>query len=112
FLAGVSGALFAFFGRYASATYMFYQVSGEGVVWAIVGGAGTLLGPIVGTSLFIVIRELVSTHWEHHSLIVGVMAILVVIFAPGGMVARGGVPLGRCLGPHGRPAEYELRTEP
>jgi len=86
FLAGVSGALFAFFGRYASASYMFYHVSGEAVVWAIVGGAGTLFGPIVGTSLFIVIRELVSTHWEHHALIVGVMAILVVILAPKGLV--------------------------
>jgi branched-chain amino acid transport system permease protein len=86
FLAGVSGALFAFFGRYASASYMFYHVSGEAVVWAIVGGAGTLFGPIVGTTLFIVIRELVSTHWEHHSLIVGIMAILVVILAPKGLV--------------------------
>ena len=71
FLAGVAGALFAFFGRYASASYMFYHVSGEAVVWAIVGGAGTLFGPLVGTTLFIVIREVVSTHWEHHSLIVG-----------------------------------------
>ena len=86
FLAGVAGALFAFFGRYASATYMFYHVSGEAVVWAIVGGAGTLLGPIVGTTIFIVVREIVSTHWEHHSLIVGVVAILVVIFAPKGVV--------------------------
>jgi branched-chain amino acid transport system permease protein len=86
FLAGVSGALFAFFGRYASASYMFYQVSGEAVVWAIVGGAGTLFGPIVGTSLFIMIREIVSTHWEHHALIVGVVAILTVIFAPRGVV--------------------------
>ena len=86
FLAGVAGALFAFFGRYASATYMFYQVSGEGVVWAIVGGAGTLFGPIIGTTLFIIIREVVSTHWEHHSLIVGVVAILVVILAPNGVV--------------------------
>ena len=86
FLAGVAGALFAFFGRYASATYMFYQVSGEGVVWAIVGGAGTLLGPVIGTTLFIIIREVVSTHWEHHSLIVGVVAILVVILAPNGLV--------------------------
>ena len=86
FLAGVAGALFAFFGRYASASYMFYHVSGEAVVWAIVGGAGTLLGPVVGTTLFIVVREVVSTHWEHHSLIVGAVAILVVIFAPKGVV--------------------------
>jgi branched-chain amino acid transport system permease protein len=85
-LAGVAGALFALFGRYASATYMFYHVSGEAVVWTIVGGAGTLLGPLVGTSLFIVIREVVSTRWEHHSLIVGIVAILIVIFAPRGIV--------------------------
>ena len=64
---------------------MFYQVSGEAVVWAIVGGAGTLFGPIIGTTLFIIIREVVSTHWEHHSLIVGMMAILVVILAPKGI---------------------------
>lgn len=86
FLAGVAGALFAFFGRYGSASYMFYHVSGEAVVWAIVGGAGTLFGPIVGTTLFIIVREVVSTHWEHHALIVGIVAILVVVFAPKGIV--------------------------
>jgi branched-chain amino acid transport system permease protein len=113
FLAGVSGALFAFFGRYASASYMFYHVSGEAVVWAIVGGAGTLFGPIVGTSLFIVIRELVSTHWEHHSLIVGVMAILVVILAPKGLVGLWNDGLAR-LGAHRRDVAIgtSLRTNP
>lgn len=86
FLAGLSGALFAFFGRYASASYMFYHVSGEAVVWTIVGGAGTLFGPLVGTALFIVIREVVSTQWQHHALIVGTVAILIVIYAPRGVV--------------------------
>jgi branched-chain amino acid transport system permease protein len=86
FLAGVAGALFAFFGRYASASYMFYHISGEAVVWAIVGGAGTLFGPIVGTTLFLLVREIVSTQWEHHALIVGVVAILAVVFAPKGLV--------------------------
>jgi branched-chain amino acid transport system permease protein len=109
FLAGVAGALFAFFGRYASASYMFYHVSGEAVVWAIVGGAGTLLGPIVGTSIFIVVREIVSTHWEHHALIVGVVAILVVMFAPKGIVGLWHDWLARLTG---RDAAAELRTEP
>src|SRR4029079_13837486 len=86
FLAGVAGALFAFFGRYASASYMFYHVSGEAVVWAIVGGAGTLLGPLVGTTLFIIVRDVVYTVWEHNSLIAGAVAILVVMFAPKGVV--------------------------
>lgn len=113
FLAGVSGALFAFFGRYASASYMFYHVSGEAVVWAIVGGSGTLFGPIVGTTLFIVIRELVSTHWEHHALIVGVMAILVVILAPKGLVGLWNVGLARWTErTHDASVKTKLRTEP
>jgi branched-chain amino acid transport system permease protein len=113
FLAGVSGALFAFFGRYASASYMFYHVSGEAVVWAIVGGSGTLFGPIVGTTLFIVIREVVSTHWEHHALIVGLMAILVVILAPKGLVGLWNAGLSRWSErTHDASAKTRLRTDP
>jgi branched-chain amino acid transport system permease protein len=113
FLAGVAGSLFAFFGRYASASYMFYHVSGEAVVWAIVGGSGTLFGPIVGTTLFIVIRELVSTHWEHHALIVGAMAILVVILAPKGLVGLWNDALNRWASrTSGAAATTSLRTEP
>jgi branched-chain amino acid transport system permease protein len=84
-LAGVSGALFALFGRYASASYMFYHVSGEAVVWAIVGGSATLLGPLFGTGALIIFRELVSNVWEHYLLAVGAVTILVVMFAPRGI---------------------------
>jgi branched-chain amino acid transport system permease protein len=113
FLAGVAGALFAFFGRYASASYMFYEVSGEAVVWAIVGGAGTLLGPLVGTTLFIIVREVVSTHWEHHALIVGAVAILVVIFAPKGVVGLWNDWIANlCARGAARADAVQLRTEP
>jgi branched-chain amino acid transport system permease protein len=114
FLAGVAGALFALFGRYASASYMFYHVSGEAVVWAIVGGAGTLLGPLVGTTIFILVREIVSTHWEHHALIVGVVAILVVIFAPKGIVGLWNAWVARLRERATVQAaiETQLRTEP
>lgn len=84
-LAGVSGALFAIFGRYASASYMFYHVSGEAVVWAIFGGAGSLLGPFFGAGALIIFRELVSNTWEHYLIAVGVITILVVMFAPRGI---------------------------
>src|SRR5262245_13362330 len=113
FLAGVAGALFAFFGGYASASYMFYHVSGEAVVWAIVGGAGTLLGPLIGTTLFIIVREIVSTHWEHHSLIVGTVAILAVMFAPKGVVGLWNDFISRIAERGGEAAvETKLRTEP
>lgn len=85
-LAGVGGALFALFGRYASASYMFYHVSGEAVVWALVGGIGTLMGPLVGTALLILFREIVSGHWENYLIAVGVLVILVIMLAPRGIV--------------------------
>jgi branched-chain amino acid transport system permease protein len=112
FLAGVSGALFAFFGRYASASYMFYQTSGDAIVWAVVGGAGTLFGPFVGTSLFIIIREVVSTRWEHHSLIVGVVAILVVMLAPRGLAGLCREGLDRLASRGPAETEKRLRTAP
>jgi len=117
FLAGTAGALFAFFGRYASASYMFYHVSGEAVVWTIVGGAGTLLGPIVGTAIFIFVREIVSSQWEHHELIVGLVAILVVIFAPRGLVGLWREWLASIVereprDKSGLPANTSLRAEP
>lgn len=85
-LAGVGGALFALFGRYASASYMFYHVSGEAVVWAIVGGIGTLLGPLIGTALLILFREAVSGYWENYLIAVGALVILVVMIAPRGII--------------------------
>ena len=94
-LAGVSGALFAFFGRYASASYMFYHVSGEAVVWAIVGGSGSLLGPLFGTGVLIVFRELVSSVWENYLFAVGVVTILVVMFAPRGLAGLWNDVVGR-----------------
>lgn len=85
-VAGLGGALFAFYGRYASATFMFYHVSGEAVVWAIVGGTASVFGPLIGTAVLIVFRELASGWSDHYLLAVGAITILVVMFAPRGIV--------------------------
>lgn len=115
FLAATAGALFALFGRYASASYMFYHVSGEAVVWAIVGGAGTLLGPVIGAGLLILVREELSLFWDHYLLLVGAVVILTVRFAPRGIAGLvfdllGRLPTGKTRAPKvrardGEPAE-------
>jgi branched-chain amino acid transport system permease protein len=84
--AGVAGVLFALFSRYVSAQYMFWTVSGEGVIWTIVGGAGTLIGPPLGALLLILLREELSIYWEHYLLLVGAIVILVVTWAPDGIM--------------------------
>lgn len=122
-LAGLSGCLFALFGRYASATYMFYHVSGEGVVWTLIGGAGTILGPVLGTALVIIVREELSNAWEHYQILVGLFVILTVVFAPRGLMglwtsllnlieARmddGGKPGQETPGPHKQDREAEVQ---
>jgi branched-chain amino acid transport system permease protein len=106
FLAGVGGALFALFGRYASASHMFYHVSGEAVVWALVGGIGTLFGPLVGTALLILFREIVSGLWDHYLAAVGAAVILTVMFAPRGVVGT----IGALLAPR-RPDNGDADTD-
>jgi branched-chain amino acid transport system permease protein len=85
-LAGVSGVLFALFSRYVSAQYLYWTVSGEGVIWTIVGGTGTLVGPALGTALLILLREGLSAHSEHHLLLVGAIVLVIVAFAPQGVL--------------------------
>jgi branched-chain amino acid transport system permease protein len=59
------------------------------------------------------VREIVSTHWEHHSLIVGTVAILVVMFAPKGVVGLWNEWIARMVERGGAPTRaVELRTEP
>ena len=84
-LAGLAGALFALFGRYASASYMFYHVSGEAVVWTIIGGTGTLFGPLIGAGLLTMMREELSTRWDHYPILVGALVIVTVLVAPRGI---------------------------
>jgi branched-chain amino acid transport system permease protein len=85
-LAGVAGTLFALFSRYTTAQYMYWTVSGEGVVWVVIGGAGTLLGPALGTALLIIIREELSVYWEHFLILVGLIVIFTVTFEPAGLM--------------------------
>lgn len=83
---GLAGALFAVKTRYASATYLYWPVSGDAVIWTVVGGTGTLAGPLVGTALLVTLRDYISAWFEHYLLVVGAIAVVVAVFAPKGIV--------------------------
>ena len=111
-LCGLSGVLFALFSRYATAQYMYYTVSGEGLVWMLVGGAGTLFGPLVGTALLVVLREELSVYWEHYLILVGVIVIVTAIFAPQGVMGLFNRLLDRQQDTHRELAEAATVREP
>ncbi len=84
--AGLAGALFAPFRGFASPEVMFWVFSGQGLMMVITGGIGTLVGPIVGAAVFILIQEVLSSYTEHWMIFTGAIFVLMVIFLPGGLV--------------------------
>lgn len=97
FFGGLAGALFAPFRGFASPEVMFWVLSGQGLMMVIIGGIGTLLGPVVGAAIFILVQEVLSSYTEHWMLFTGLVFVAMVLFLPGGLVGalRSRLSLGR-----------------
>jgi branched-chain amino acid transport system permease protein len=85
-LAALAGSLYAQFSGSITPGAFFWTTSGEALLMVIIGGTGTLGGAALGAATFILLQSLVSTYTERWMLILGVTFILVVLFAPGGIV--------------------------
>ena len=84
--AGLAGALFAPFRGFASPEVMFWVLSGQALMMVIIGGIGTLIGPVLGAMVFMLIQEVLSSYTEQWMLFTGAIFVLMVIFLPGGLV--------------------------
>jgi branched-chain amino acid transport system permease protein len=85
--AGLAGVLYAVQNRFAAPDFVFFLVSGEVVIYNVIGGIGTLVGPIVGAAFFLLLREGLSRFFTEYYLIpVGLLFIAMVIFMPQGLL--------------------------
>jgi branched-chain amino acid transport system permease protein len=85
--AGLAGVLYAVQNRFAAPDFVFFLVSGEVVIFNVIGGIGTLVGPIVGAAFYLLLREGLSRFLTEYYLIpVGLMFIAMVIFLPQGLL--------------------------
>ena len=85
--AGLAGALYAIQKEFAAPDFVYFLVSGETVIYNVMGGIGTLVGPFVGAAFFLLLRETFSRLLTEHYLIpVGVIFIAMVIFMPQGLL--------------------------
>ena len=94
-VAGVAGALYTQFQGSVSPDAFFWTTSGQALLMVIIGGVGTLGGAMLGAAAFILLQSLVSSYTERWMLILGLTFVLLVLFAPGGIVGtlRGRVGL-------------------
>lgn len=84
-LAGLAGCLAAQHAQYVSPGLMSWTVSGEALVVVILGGLGTLVGPVVGAVLFVVLRHEISALTPYWHAIVGLILIAVVMSRANGI---------------------------
>lgn len=85
--AGMAGALYAHVFRYVSPESFTFNVSVEMLVMLLVGGMGTVAGPILGVGLTQALPELIAGLDAYRLIVYGSILILAVIFLPGGLVS-------------------------
>ncbi|MBI1962372.1 MAG: branched-chain amino acid ABC transporter permease [Candidatus Rokubacteria bacterium] len=86
-VAGLAGVLYAIQNKFVAPDFVFFVVSGEVVIFNVMGGMGTLVGPVAGAAFFLLLREGLSRFWTEYYLIpVGIIFTLMVIWIPQGLL--------------------------
>jgi branched-chain amino acid transport system permease protein len=85
-LCGLSGALLANNTDFISPAVMYWTRSGDLMVMVILGGMGSLFGPVLGAIVYLVLEEFLSQVTEYWALIMGPLLLLIVLFGRGGIM--------------------------
>lgn len=83
--AGIAGMLFAFFNNYISPTAIDFSHNGTIVLMAVLGGLGTLWGPLLGAMIIVFLQQYLSIYLQRWLTVQGVIFVLTVIFARQGL---------------------------
>ena len=84
-ICGLAGALLANHTEFVSPAMMYWTRSGDLIVMVVLGGMGSLFGPIIGAVALLVLEEALSGITEYWQIILGPLLLLVVLFARGGI---------------------------
>ena len=84
--AGLAGMLFAYYLRGASPEMLHWSTSGEVLIMLIIGGPGTLVGPMLGAGIIRGFSLLISSYTERWETLMGLLFIAFVLYAPRGIV--------------------------
>ncbi len=84
-LCGIAGLLYANLTGFASPAYMAWTLSGEIIVIVVLGGMGTVFGPLIGSLVLLLSEEVLKAFTEHWMMILGPLIVLVVLTARRGV---------------------------
>jgi branched-chain amino acid transport system permease protein len=98
-ISGFAGVLWAYYTGFVSPADASFSRSTEGVLMVILGGSGTFFGPVVGTTIIVIIKNIVSIYTQRWNFVLGLAYILIILFAEKGVV---GALKGRMRGSAGQ----------
>ncbi len=93
-LSGAAGAAYALLFAYIGATFASIQYSIYALLWVLLGGAGTLLGPLIGTAAMFYLVEFSSEFTSSYLIVVGVLLVILVMAFPKGLIGTIGAKWG------------------
>jgi branched-chain amino acid transport system permease protein len=82
---GIAGMLLANLNAYASPSSMSWIVSGDLIVMVVMGGMGTVIGPVIGALAFIGLEEVFKAYTEHWMAVFGIVVLLMAMFGKRGI---------------------------
>ncbi len=85
-LSGLSGALRGLYETSTAPDSLTVETSGNFVIYTIVGGVKTILGPMVGTAVIMYLQNVISAKTDAWRLIEGILFVAVIVFLPGGIL--------------------------
>ena len=88
FFAGVAGVLFVVVDNSVFPNMMFWTLSLEVTIMALLGGWFTFLGPMLGAAVIVSLRTFVSGYTEYWTLVLGIVLMLVILFLPEGVLGK------------------------
>ena len=85
-LSAIAGILFVYYNQFISPQALALTASAESLLMVISGGAGTLLGPVVGAALVVIVKNVVSAYVERWNFMLGAIFVAIIVFMPEGLV--------------------------
>jgi branched-chain amino acid transport system permease protein len=86
FWSGVAGLLYLYYNQFVSPQAVALTASAEALLMVIAGGTATLLGPIAGAALVVIVKNVASAHIERWNFVLGAIFVVIVVFMPEGFV--------------------------
>ena len=86
FWSGVAGLLYLYYNQFVSPQAVPLTASAEALLMVISGGTATLLGPIVGAGLVVIVKNVASAYIERWNFVLGAIFVVIVVFMPDGLV--------------------------